>query len=219
MGEAGCNTSPPPSSMTDVASSEADNDVERHRTAGSQVAGDAAHPRPTGPGMACWRHGPASPAASARAHPVLRRSPPSTPSRNCPAETATRSCVKSGRRRVFTSRSADAHRSSVASNDAPAMPRPPTHGGAASRRLPRNASVMLGVARPRRPHLPDQAQQRLCRAAAGSRPTHRPQARTRCQARGAGARQRGHSHPRGEPCRPGRAAALADGGVAAEVRA
>ena len=69
--------------------------------------------------MACCRHGPGSPAPSARIHPVLRRSSPRSPSRNNPAETATRSWLNKGRSRAFTSRSDDAHSSSVCSMDAP----------------------------------------------------------------------------------------------------
>ncbi len=64
--------------------------------------------------------GPGSPAASARIQPVLRRSGPSRPSRNRPAETATRSCVNSGRIRRFTSRSEQAHNASASSTATPA---------------------------------------------------------------------------------------------------
>src|SRR5215217_1914838 len=63
--------------------------------------------------------GTGSPAASARIQPVLRRSCPSSPSRNRPAEAATRSCVNNGRIRAFTSRSDAAQSSSVPSIDAP----------------------------------------------------------------------------------------------------
>ena len=49
------------------------------------------------------------------AHPVLRGSEPSKPSRNREAEAATRSWVNNGRIRVFTPRSDDAHSSSVVS--------------------------------------------------------------------------------------------------------
>ena len=76
--------------------------------------------------MACWRHGPGSPAASARAQPVLRCSPPSRPSRNWPADDATRSCVNSGRIRPLTSRNDDAQSSSVVSIDAANLCRLPT---------------------------------------------------------------------------------------------
>src|ERR1700760_1290458 len=80
------------------------------------------------PRIACWRHGPLSPAASARIQPVLRRSDPSRPSRNAFADTATRSCVNTGRIRSLTSRSDEAHRSNVVSNEAtlihlPSQPR------------------------------------------------------------------------------------------------
>ena len=70
------------------------------------------------PRIACCRHGPGSPAASARIQPVLRRSSPSRPSRNRPAFVATRSCVNNGRIRFLISRSDDAHNSSVSSIDA-----------------------------------------------------------------------------------------------------
>ena len=59
--------------------------------------------------------GPGSPAASARVHPVLRRSSPNSPLTNRPAEAATRSGVNSRRIRPFTSRSDAAQ--------APASPR------------------------------------------------------------------------------------------------
>jgi hypothetical protein len=59
--------------------------------------------------------------ASARIQPVLRRSLPSKPSKNAPAEAATRSCVNSARIRSFTSSREDAQSSSVASIDAPAI--------------------------------------------------------------------------------------------------
>src|ERR1035437_3926012 len=51
----------------------------------SRSASASHHPRPR---MACWRQGPGSPAASARIQPVLRRSSPSSPSRNQTAEAA-----------------------------------------------------------------------------------------------------------------------------------
>src|SRR4029077_3325251 len=70
---------------------------------------------------ACCRHGPGSPAASARIHPVLRRSSPSRPSTNRPAFNAVRSCSNNGRIRFFTSRSDDAHNASVVSIDAPVI--------------------------------------------------------------------------------------------------
>src|SRR5882762_8493128 len=70
------------------------------------------------PRIACCRHGPGSPAASARIQPVLRCSSPSRPSRNRPAFLATRSCPNNGRIRFFTSRSDAAHNASVSSIDA-----------------------------------------------------------------------------------------------------
>src|SRR4029077_14785225 len=73
------------------------------------------------PKTACCRHGPGSPAASARIHPVLRRSSPSRPSTNRPAFNAVRSCSNNGRIRFFTSRSDDAHNASVVSIDAPVI--------------------------------------------------------------------------------------------------
>ena len=69
---------------------------------------------------------PGSPAASARIQPVLRRSSPSNPSRNSPADAATRSCVNSPRIPAFTSLSDDAQSSSVVSIDAPAIHDLPT---------------------------------------------------------------------------------------------
>ena len=51
----------------------------------------------------------------AQDHPVLRRSSLNSPSRNSPAFTAERACTNSGRIRFFTSRSDDAHNSSVVS--------------------------------------------------------------------------------------------------------
>src|SRR3954453_22058948 len=82
----------------------------------SRSASASQRPRPR---IACCRQGPGSPAASARIHPVLRRSAPSSPSRNRPADAATRSCVNNGRIRAFTSRSDAAQSSSVSSIDAP----------------------------------------------------------------------------------------------------
>ena len=73
------------------------------------------------PKTACCRQGPGSPAASARIHPVLRRSSPSSPSTNRPAFNAVRSCSNNGRIRFFTSRSDDAHNASVVSIDAPVI--------------------------------------------------------------------------------------------------
>jgi hypothetical protein len=60
------------------------------------------------PRIACCRHGPGSPAASARIQPVLNR----------PAFLATRSCPNNGRIRFFTSQSDAAHNASVSSIDA-----------------------------------------------------------------------------------------------------
>src|ERR1700737_1241341 len=94
--------------------------------------------------MACWRHGPGSPAASARIHPVLRRSSPNTPSRNKPADPATRSCVNSGLIRAFTSRSDEAQSSSVVSIEAPAIHDLPNHGYPWIQRSRRFATVVLG---------------------------------------------------------------------------
>src|SRR5450759_3901581 len=70
------------------------------------------------PRIACCRHGPGSPAASARIQPVLRCSSPSRPSRNRPAFVATRSCLNNGRIRLLISRSDAAHNASVSSIDA-----------------------------------------------------------------------------------------------------
>ena len=74
------------------------------------------------PRTAYWRQGPGSPAASARIQPVLHRSVPSRPSRNSPADCATRSWVNKGRIRPLTSRNDDAHSSSVAFIEAPYIP-------------------------------------------------------------------------------------------------
>src|SRR5674476_831773 len=84
----------------------------------SRSASASHHPRPR---MACWRQGPGSPAASARIQPVLRRSPPSSPSRNKPAEAATRSWVNNGAIRALTARSDDAQSSSVVSIEIPVI--------------------------------------------------------------------------------------------------
>src|SRR4051812_8021263 len=81
----------------------------------SRSASASQRPRPR---MACWRHGPLSPAASARIQPVLRRSGPSKPSRNAFADAATRSCVNNGRIRSLTARSDEAHNSNVVSSEA-----------------------------------------------------------------------------------------------------
>jgi hypothetical protein len=84
----------------------------------SRSASASHHPRPR---MACWRQGPGSPAASARIQPVLRRSSPSSPSRNKPAEAATRSWVNNGAIRALTARSDDAQSSSVVSIEIPVI--------------------------------------------------------------------------------------------------
>src|SRR3954467_3283626 len=81
----------------------------------SRSASASQRPRPR---MACWRHGPLSPAAAARIQPVLRRSGPSKPSRNAFADAATRSCVNNGRIRSLTARSDEAHNSNVVSSEA-----------------------------------------------------------------------------------------------------
>jgi hypothetical protein len=96
------------------------------------------------PRIACCRHGPGSPAASAHIQPVLRGSLPNSPSRNCPADAATRFWPNKGPTRPFTSRSDDAQKSSVASIDAPAIHDLPNHGGSWIRKSVQNATVMLG---------------------------------------------------------------------------
>src|SRR3954469_17545421 len=103
------------SSTTSTAPSSARCSMTYSRTV-SRSASASQRPRPR---IACCRKGSGSPAASARIHPVLRRSAPSSPSRNRPADAATRSCVNSGRIRSFTSRSDAAQSSSVSSIDAP----------------------------------------------------------------------------------------------------
>src|ERR1700722_7682964 len=107
----------------------------------SRKASASHRPRPSN---ACWRHGPGSPAASARIHPVLRRSSPSRPSKNKPAEGATRSCLKEDRIRALPSRKDDAQSSSVASIDAPDIHDLPNHGCPVIQRSSKNATVMLG---------------------------------------------------------------------------
>ena len=82
--------------------------LERH----SRARCRAAHPRPSdrGPGWpaaATGRDRPPPRPASSRSCAARR---PSSPSRNCPADAATRSCVNSGRIRAFTSRSDDAQK-------------------------------------------------------------------------------------------------------------
>ena len=96
------------------------------------------------PSTDCCRHGPGSPAASARIQPVLRRSSPSRPSRKSPAETAIRSCLNSERIRVLTSRSDEAQSSSVASIDAPDTTiSESSHGSASIQSSGASATVML----------------------------------------------------------------------------
>src|SRR5271169_1520011 len=107
----------------------------------SRNASASHRPRPR---IACWRHGPGSPAASARIQPVLRRSSPSRPSRNTPAEAATRSWLNKKRIRALTSRNDDAHNSSVASIEAPDIHDLPNHGCPWIQKAQQNATVMLG---------------------------------------------------------------------------
>src|SRR5215207_5915569 len=75
----------PVSSMTSTASGEASVSTAYSRTR-SRRASASQWLRPS---TAYWRHGPGSPAASARIQPVLRRSGPSNPSRKAAAEAAT----------------------------------------------------------------------------------------------------------------------------------
>src|ERR1019366_2440220 len=74
------------------------------------------------------RHGPRSPAASARIQPVLRGSLPSNPSKKFHADAATRSWRNNGRIRAFTSRNEDAQSPSVVSIDAPTIHDPESWG-------------------------------------------------------------------------------------------
>src|SRR5271169_1705898 len=106
----------------------------------SRNASASHRPRPR---IACWRHGPGSPAASARIQPVLRGSFPSNPSKNFHADAATRSWRNKGRSCAFTSRSEHAQSSSVASIDAPAIHDPPNHGGPWIQKSKECATVML----------------------------------------------------------------------------
>src|SRR5208282_3203051 len=108
----------------------------------SRNASASQRPRPR---IACWRHGPGSPAASARIHPVLRGSFPSNPSRNFHADAVTRSWRNKERSRAFTSRNDDAQSSSVVSTDAPAIHDPPNHGGPWTQKSKENATVMLAL--------------------------------------------------------------------------
>jgi len=111
-------------SMTRTASRSASVSSASSRTM-SRKASASHRPRPK---IACWRQGPGSLAASARIQPVLRGSFPKSPSRNRPAEAATRSWPNNGRIRAFTSRSEDAQSSSVVPINAPAIHDPPNHG-------------------------------------------------------------------------------------------
>src|SRR5271169_4601276 len=108
----------------------------------SRNASASHRPRPR---IACWRHGPGSPAASARIQPVLRGSFPSNPSKNFHADAATRSWRNKGRSCAFTSRSEHAQSSSVASIDAPAIHDPPNHGGPWIQKSKECATVMLAL--------------------------------------------------------------------------
>src|SRR6516165_9504839 len=107
----------PVSSMTPTACSSASVSSAYSRTM-SRNASASHRPQPR---IACCRQGLGSPAAAARIQPVLRGSLPKSPSRNCPADPATRFWLNSGRIRTFTSRSDDAHNSKVVSTDAPAI--------------------------------------------------------------------------------------------------
>src|ERR1019366_9441092 len=89
------------------------------------------------------RHGPRSPAASARIQPVLRGSLPSNPSKKFHADAATRSWRNNGRIRAFTSRNGDAQCPSVVSIDAPTIHDLPNHGGLWIQNPKQNATVML----------------------------------------------------------------------------
>ncbi len=111
----------PVSSITSTASGSANVSSAYSRTT-SRITSASHRPRPW---MACWRYGPGSSAASACIQPVLRCSGPSKPSRNSPADCATCACVNNGRIRPLTSRNDDAHNSSVASIEAPDIPRTP----------------------------------------------------------------------------------------------
>src|SRR5829696_5794344 len=107
----------PVSSMTSTASGSARVSSASSRTrARSASASHRLRSR-----SACWRQGPGSPAASARIHPVLRRSGPSRASRNSPAAAAVRSCRNTGLIRSLMVRNEDAHSSSVASTEPPVI--------------------------------------------------------------------------------------------------
>src|SRR3954451_3157532 len=107
----------PVSSMTSTASGSARVSTTSSRTRSRNAS--ASHRLRSR--SACWRQGPGSPAASARIHPVLRRSGPSRTSRNSPAAVAVRSCRNKGLIRSLTLRNDDAHSSSVASTDPAAI--------------------------------------------------------------------------------------------------
>src|SRR6476659_2535928 len=111
----------------------------------SRNASASHRPRPR---IACWRHGPESPAASARIQPVFRGSLPRSPSRNFPADSATRSWLNKGRIRAFTSRNDDAQSSSVVSTDAPTIHDLPNHGGPSIQKFKQNATVVLKGQKP-----------------------------------------------------------------------
>src|ERR1035437_6118613 len=106
----------------------------------SRNASASHRPRPW---IACSRHGPRSPAASARIQPVLRGSLPSNPSKKFHADAATRSWRNNGRIRAFTSRNEDAQSPSVVSIDAPTIHDPPNHAGLWIQNPKQNATVML----------------------------------------------------------------------------
>src|SRR3954465_1580243 len=107
----------PVSSMTSTASGSARVSTTSSRTRSRNAS--ASHRLRSR--SACWRQGPGSPAASARIHPVLRRSGPSRASRNSPAEAAVRSCRNTGLIRSLMVRNEDAHSSSVASTEPPVI--------------------------------------------------------------------------------------------------
>jgi hypothetical protein len=110
----------PVSSITSTASGAAKLSTPYSRTT-SRSASASQWLRPS---TACCRHGPLSPAASARIQPVLRRSDPNSPSRNAVADAATLGCANSGRNRPFTSRSPSDHSPNNSSTDAPDINHP-----------------------------------------------------------------------------------------------
>src|SRR5215218_4165036 len=77
------------------------------------------------PSTACCRHGPGSPAASARIQPVLRRSGPSRPSTKAAAEAATLGCANDGRIRALTPLSSPDQSPNTCSTKAPDIAAPP----------------------------------------------------------------------------------------------